>query len=308
MISIDEELVERLYRRANGARWRAPRDLFGQALQASASRACSGASPANVDAREVERHLSSLHLEDLALACACAAGDDAAWEHFVREYRPLLYRAADAIDPSGGARDLADALYADLFGLRHEGGDRRSLFRYFHGRSSLLTWLRAVLAQRHVDRQRTSRKLDALPGDDAPDAIAAPALSPDPDRERYVELTRVVLGRVVARLAPQDRLRLACYYGQQLTLAETGALLGEHEATASRGLARTRREIRSAVEAELRGKNGLTDAEISRCFECVTEDAGPLDLREMLDMTSELPARKKSAPDRSNREGDRGDH
>ena len=308
MISIDEELVERLYRRANGARWRAPRDLFGQALQASASRACSGASPANVDAREVERHLSSLHLEDLALACACAAGDDEAWEHFVREYRPLLYRAADAIDPSGGARDLADALYADLFGLRHEGGDRRSLFRYFHGRSSLLTWLRAVLAQRHVDRQRTSRKLDALPGDDAPDAIAAPALSPDPDRERYVELTRVVLGRVVARLAPQDRLRLACYYGQQLTLAQTGALLGEHEATASRGLARTRREIRSAVEAELRGKNGLTDAEISRCFECVTEDAGPLDLREMLDMTSELPARKKSAPDRSNREGDRGDH
>jgi len=308
VISIDEELVERLYRRANGARWRAPRDLFGQALQASASRACSGASPANVDAREVERHLSSLHLEDLALACACAAGDDAAWEHFVREYRPLLYRAADAIDPSGGARDLADALYADLFGLRHEGGERRSLFRYFHGRSSLITWLRAVLAQRHVDRQRTSRKLDALPGDDAPDAIAAPALSPDPDRERYVELTRVVLGRVVARLAPQDRLRLACYYGQQLTLAQTGALLGEHEATASRGLARTRREIRSAVEAELRGKNGLTDAEISRCFECVTEDAGPLDLREMLDMTSELPARKKSAPDRSNREGDRGDH
>jgi RNA polymerase sigma-70 factor (ECF subfamily) len=308
VISIDEELVERLYRRANGARWRAPRDLFGQALQASASRACSGASRASVDAREVERHLSSLHLEDLALACACAAGDDAAWEHFVREYRPLLYRAADAIDPSGGARDLADALYADLFGLRHEGGDRRSLFRYFHGRSSLLTWLRAVLAQRHVDRQRTSRKLDALPGDDAPDAIAAPALSPDPDRERYVELTRIVLGRVVTRLAPHDRLRLACYYGQQLTLAQTGALLGEHEATASRGLARTRREIRSAVEAELRGKNGLTDAEISRCFECVTEDAGPLDLREMLDMTSELPARKKSAPDRSNREGDRGDH
>ena len=99
MIGIDEELVARLYRRANGARWRAPRDLFGQALQASASRACSGASPANVDAREVERHLSSLHLEDLALACACAAGDDEAWEHFVREYRPLLYRAADAIDP-----------------------------------------------------------------------------------------------------------------------------------------------------------------------------------------------------------------
>ena len=34
------------------------------------------------------------------------------------EYRPILYRAADALDPSGGARDLADSLYADLYGLR----------------------------------------------------------------------------------------------------------------------------------------------------------------------------------------------
>jgi len=47
------------------------------------------------------RALSGLlleHLEDLALACACASGHEGAWEHFVREYRPLLYRAADAID------------------------------------------------------------------------------------------------------------------------------------------------------------------------------------------------------------------
>ena len=244
MIGIDDELVDRLYRRANGARWRTPRDLFGRALEASAARACPGAPPANADAREMERQLAALHLEDLALACACAAGDDAAWEHFVREYRPLLYRAADAIDPAGGARDLADSLYADLFGLRHEGAERQSLFRYFHGRSSLITWLRAVLAQRHVDRLRTIRKLDALPGDDSADAIAAPAASNDPDRARYLDLMRAALGSAIAALEPRDRLRLACYYGQQLTLAQTGAMLAEHEATVSRAVARTRREIR----------------------------------------------------------------
>ena len=305
MIGVDEELVDRLYRRANGERWRAPKDRFAQALEAAAARAFSGREP---DPRELERHFASLHLEDLALACACAAGDDAAWEHFVREYRPLLYRSADAIDPSGGARDLADSLYGDLFGLRHEGPERQSLFRYFHGRSSLITWLRAVLAQRHVDRLRTARKLNALPGDDSAEAIAAPAASLDPDRARYIGLIRAALVRAIAALAPRDRLRLACYYGQQLTLAQTGVMLGEHEATASRRLARTRREIRSGVEAELREEAGLADAEIARCFECVTEDAGPLDLREMLDMTSEPPARKKSSQERSNREADRGDH
>ena len=92
---------------------------------------------------------------DLALACACAAGDERAWEHFISVQRPVLYRAADALDPSGAARELADSLYADLYGLRDGGGGHASLFRYFHGRSSLSTWLRAVLAQRHVDRLRS---------------------------------------------------------------------------------------------------------------------------------------------------------
>src|SRR2546430_16826750 len=88
-----------------------------------------------------------VHANDLALASACATGDEAAWERFIREYRPILYRAADALDSTGRARELADALYADLYGL----GERQSLFRYYQSRSSLATWLRAVLAQRYID-------------------------------------------------------------------------------------------------------------------------------------------------------------
>ena len=129
---------------------------------------------------------------DLALACACAEGSDAAWDHFVREYRPVLYRSADAIDPSGGARELADSIYADLFGLKERDGERRSLFRYFHGRSSLATWLRAVLAQRQVDRVRATRRLTPLDAVDD-DAVAPPALvtapAPDPDTGRFVALS-----------------------------------------------------------------------------------------------------------------------
>ena len=85
----------------------------------------------------------------------------------------------------------------------------------------------------------------------------------------------------VAGLDPKDRLRLRYYYAQELTLAETGRLLREHEATVSRQLARTRKAIRREVERQL-GDAALSPAEIDRCFECVTEDAGPLDLDEML--------------------------
>jgi RNA polymerase sigma-70 factor (ECF subfamily) len=186
-------------------------------------------------------------------------------------------------------------LYAELFGLRDRAGERQSLFRYFHGRSSLTTWLRAVLAQRHVDRLRTNRRLEALPDEDSSDALPAPSSPIEPERYRYLELIRQTLKRAVAHLPPRDRLRLACYYAQELTLAETGRLLGEHEATSSRQLARTRRAIRDDVERQL-VEYGLTDVEVAQCFASVSQDAGPLDLKQILDVGS---GRKESAPDRS---------
>jgi RNA polymerase sigma-70 factor (ECF subfamily) len=276
-------LVERLYRDARADRWSVPVERFAAALQASADRA------ADVD---VGAYLNGLHLEDLALACACIVGDEQAWEHFVREHRPVLYRAADALRPGGGARDLADSLYADLYGLQERDGERRSLFRYFHGRSSLATWLRAVLAQRVVDAVRVERRLDPLPDEDGQMAAAGPvAPAPDPDRARYVAWIRRALKAAVSVLGAKDRLRLACYYSQELTLAETGRVLKEHEATVSRHLAKTRRTIRAEVERYLREEGRLNPDQIDRCFDYALEDAGPLDLGGML--------RKDSEQDRS---------
>jgi len=269
-----------------------PAARFAEALAASVERAAGNA---NSDTRTVARYLEGLHVEDLALACACADGDELAWEHFVAEYRPHLYRAADALDPGGGARELADSLYADLFGLEQKAGNRQSLFRYFHGRSSLTTWLRAVLAQRHVDRFRASRRFEALP-DEASLKAPDPDAAAEADRPLSLDLIRRALSRAVSRLTSRDRLRLACYYAQDLTLAQIGRLMGEHEATSSRHLARTRSVLRQNVEHQLKHESGLSDADVRRCFASVSDDAGPMDLRQLLDAGS---GRKKSALDRS---------
>jgi RNA polymerase sigma factor (sigma-70 family) len=206
----------------------------------------------------------------------------------VREYRPLLYRAADALDRTGGARELADSLYAELYGVRDGGRERKSLFGYFSGQSSLGTWLRAVLAQRYVDRLRGQRRIEPLPDEEGSalrrlDGLRAVGEPPDPDRPRHMRLMRSALGRVVSRLASRDRLRLACYYVQALTLAETGRVLNEHEATVSRQLTRTRRTIRDAVERELREVDGLTSEQIQECFVDAADNPGPLDLGDVLD-------------------------
>jgi len=291
--------VRRLHRQADAARWQLSADRFGEALRRSVAHAVAGR---DASASDVERHVASLHLADLALACACEDGHDPAWEHFVREMRPALYRAADALDPSGGARDLADTIYADLFGLKTVGAERASLFRYFHGRSTLVTWLRAVLAQRHVDRLRSGSRHDPLPDDDAPAALAAAPARLDPDRARLLAAVRGGLAAALDEMTPRDRLRLSAYYGQELTLAQTGRLTGEHEATVSRQLAKTRAHLRSAVEIRMAAA-GFSPANIAQGLIDILEDAGPLDLRVLLPGDHEA-SRKKSGQDRS--EGRKG--
>ena len=289
-------LVARLYRGSSAARWAVPLEDFRAALDASAAHAFAGRAPSDAD---VARHLTSLHLDDLALALACAAGHDAAWDHFIREHRPALYRAADAIDRTGGARELADSLYADLFGLRERDGARQSLFRYFHGRSSLATWTRAVLAQRHIDRARATRRLDPLPDGDTPGELVAPGSrgdAPDPQQSERAAAVRAALTRATAALEPRDRLRLGLYYAQNIKLAAIGRMLHEHEGTVSRHLTRTRGLIRDAVERILRDEDHLSDAAIEESIRSVVDDTGVLDLAEM---TGALPDGKNGRHNRS---------
>ena len=276
--SISAALLDELYGRAKAARWTLAPERFAQALEASAAKAFAGAEPS---ASDLEHYLSSLRLEEFALACACAVGIDAAWNHFVLEYRPVLYRTAEAFDPAGG-RELADSLYGDLYGLRTDANERGSLFRYYHGRSSLVTWLRAVLAQRRVNRARAERRMAPMPEQEPLAPQTPPA---DPDQKRFRSLIQTTFGKVVAQLESKDRLRLRYYYAQELTLAETGKLLHEHEATVSRQLARTRKAIRLEVERHL-GAAGLNMEQIERCFECAAEEAGPLDLNDELAETA----------------------
>jgi RNA polymerase sigma factor (sigma-70 family) len=296
---IDDAIVERLYRRAGAEEWSLPRHAFVEALERSVAKAF-GERPWS--AAEVERYLESLHLHDLALASACALGHDGAWGQFVREQRPILYRAADALDPSGNARELADGVYGDLFGVDESRPERGSLFRYFHGRSSLATWLRAVLAQRHIDRVRASRRLEPLPGEPFEEALAdsrrrdaGSSAEHHVRRAGYLSMLQRALRRAIAHLAPRDRLRLACYYAQEMTLAEVGRLVREHEATVSRHLARTRKALRADIEEHLRA-GGLTEQQMHECFESVLEDTGPMDLNEMLEAAGD---RKELARNRS---------
>ncbi len=280
--------VERLYALAGApADWGLGVATFREALERSAGSRFRGVAvqPAR---REIIAYLEALNLPDLALACACGAGNSRAWEDFVSRYRNELYRAARAIAGESGGRELADSLYAELYGLESREGQRRTLFDYFHGRSKLGTWLRAILSQRYINEIRRTRRTESL---DAPvsDDDPRPAIDPaapvseiaDPERRRYLALLQAALSEALVALEPRERLRLAYYYIEDLTLAQIGRLLGEHEATVSRKLDRARRDLHQQVDAALRGKKRLSEAQVQLCYEYAREE-WPFDLTRAL--------------------------
>ncbi|HOC16840.1 MAG TPA: sigma-70 family RNA polymerase sigma factor [Vicinamibacterales bacterium] len=261
-------LVRRLYDRAGAARWGLAEADFEASLRRSLAHRFREAPPSE---REAEEYLGGLHLADLALAGACARGSEPAWEHFVHDFRPALLAAASAAGPGAG-RELADSLYADLFGTEERDGVRRSLFDYFHGRCSLNGWLRAVLAQRAVDRARASRRLEPLPEPGTPGEPSVPAQPPEVDRSRRLVAVRAALAAALQQLPARDRLRLSLYYARELKLAAVGRVLGESEATVSRKLARCRTGLRQEVERRLRERHGMNDTQVADAFELARTD------------------------------------
>jgi RNA polymerase sigma factor (sigma-70 family) len=278
--------AESLYAESRAPEWGLSPAQFLTALERSAKKRFAGG---GFSTDHLGEYLSTLHIEDLCLASACLEGSEAAWQHFVSQYRGYLRAAASVITKKsrGGsdAIELADSLFAELFGLVDGRRGERSLFRYFHGRSSLKTWLRAILAQRHVDRLRQSRRWEQLETEEEEGAGLAPQPGntppiADPHRDRYIALFVAALHEALDLLAPADRERLELYYAREKTLAEIGRKLGEHESSVSRHLERVRRQLRAAIEEHLRCPPELSEAEIALCFQYAAEDS-PIDFRQI---------------------------
>ena len=298
--------LDSLFANSSSAAWNLTKAQFFTAVECSVVKRFP---QVPLDRQRVEEYLETLHVDDLVLASACMHGSEAAWEHFVKTYRGYLRATAGIITKSSrsgtDAQELADSLFAELFGLVDGKRGEASLFRYFHGRSSLKTWLRTVLAQRHIDRIRQSRRWESLDRQDGePEKLLptqiVPTPSLDPHRSEYLSRFLAALNEALSSLDPQDRQRLELYYARQKTLAEIGRSFGEHESSASRNLERIRRDLRAKVEEFLRtgGQSGgapLSDAEILLCFQYAAEEV-PIDFRQL------FPEKSSSKPDVTRKE------
>ena len=247
---VDGILVEQLWQGCDGASCGLERAEFARILAGVGTAQNFGLAEGMTASRQDQaRFFGGLKLGDLLLARACAAGNERAWERFVAMYREPLVRAAIAITRSESlGRDLADQLYAELYGLTTKDGERRCPLESYRGRGSLMGWLRTTLAQRHVDHYRRSRH--QMPLEDLEVMAQSGELEKTSDQLTVLEKA---VGQALLGCAAEERLLLAAYYLDGRTLLDIARVLDVHEATVSRKLKRVCDDLRKQVLKELQG-------------------------------------------------------
>ena len=231
---------------------------------------------------EIAKFIDEMQADDLCLIIACERGDENAWNELVERFKPTVRSAARSASANeDAAEDLAQSIWAELYGLRvRKDGMPASKLAYYSGRGSLAGWLRAVVAQLAVDTFRKQSRLVQTEEDTEFDRLARDAQDgpgptivaaiPSPEESISNNFAQAdlqqALGKAIEELGDEDRLLVKLYYFDNLRLREAGAVLGVHEATASRRLTRIQTDLRKRVSKILIDERGWTQAETERSF------------------------------------------
>jgi len=221
-------------------------------------------------ATEIHVFCCSLRIEELVLARACAAGHNQAWEAFLLRYREKLFDIATYITKESSAgRELADSMYADLYGTSTRDGQRISKLASYTGRGSLEGWLRTVMAQEHVNRYRRRRRLVSL-DEESEEGTQFAA----PEREEVVGVdprVEAATDEAITALPAEDRFVLAAYFLDERTLADIARSLGVHESTISRKLDKLAKSLQKQILANL-GRRGMSRRQAQEALQVDVRD------------------------------------
>lgn len=306
VFALDSAVRKQLWEQSDAQSWGLTRDDFDRIILTAALRQDFGLASGPVAGREEQAaFFRGLKVADLTLAAACAEGNERAWEHFMALYGAQLTRAAIAISGSETVgRDLADTFYAELYGLKTQDGVRKCPLASYRGRGSLLGWLRTTLSQRFVDHYRRTFREEAL--DDQAHDLPAAENSARPDATQAAAL-QDAMKDALGNQPAEDRFLLAAYYLDERTLAEIGRLLNVHEATVSRRLKRATEEVRKDLVRKLE-KAGMSRR---AALEALGTDPRDLelgmDLKKLLQQSSEAPFSYKETSEPVNQPEKRGE-
>ena len=275
-----EELAAALYERSGAAAYAVDREQFAAILKEVQEKHLPQASH-----QEAKDFCAGLRLEELTLARACAAGNERAWQDFISRFRQKLHGMALHITRDAAhAAELADSLYADLYGVNARDGVRSSKLVFYTGRGSLEGWLRTVMAQEFINRYRKQKRIVSLEEQtEAGVQFAAAESEPPITADQRLESAT---DKALSELSPEDRFVLAAYYLDRRTLAEIARAVGLHESSISRRLDRISGGLRKRILACLK-EQGMSHAQAVEALETDVRDL-QVDLRAKLMQDSQI--------------------
>ncbi len=186
-------------------------------------------------AARVTAETDSLHVDDLALACACGAGDRKALAAFEARFFGELAASVSRLDaPAAVVDDATQQLRQRL--LVAEGTAPPCIASY-RGRSSLRTWLRVAMTREVLKLLERARPYVSL---DDERMTVLPFVANNPElrviQAQVTEQFEIAFQAALASLAPRDRNLLRQRYLDGLSIDELGARHQMHRATAARWL------------------------------------------------------------------------
>lgn len=176
---------------------------------------------------------TSLHVEELYLAFACALGQTRALEKFRDTYGADIDKGLRRAPSNRNHDDLRQRLEVKLFVASN---DQEPMIASYCGAGSLQGWVRVVVSRMVVDVMRATR--NELHGSEPlfADALAAEGLEPDLLllRAQQTPQVQAALEFAFSELTPRERRLLRGLFVHKLSTHALGEQFGVHRTTAAR--------------------------------------------------------------------------
>jgi len=217
---------------------------------------------------DITSELAQLHLADLYLACAAAAGDTAALSVFEATLMAEVGAAAARVDASPWFVDEVKQVVRERLFVGVGDAPRKIL--QYAGRGPLAGWIRVTALRtarnlRPDDRRRDDRGVSRLAATERDPALELL-------RERLRGPFERAFAAALAALPQSDRNLLRLSYLDGLTARQIARIENVHETTAARRIARLRDRILADVRRDLAAELSLSEAELDSAIRAIRSE------------------------------------
>ncbi|HEY2749221.1 MAG TPA: sigma factor-like helix-turn-helix DNA-binding protein [Polyangia bacterium] len=221
---------------------------------------------------------SSLHIEDLYLACACVDGMAIAHRAFDEHHLALVPRHLARLDSTRVVADDVRQLLRER--LLVAGAAAPPRLASYSGRGPLRAWVKVAAVRLALNLRRARDGNPRVADPDAAIVTATPELLLA--QRRFRPQFDAALADAVSRLTVADRQLLRFCVVEGLSLAQIGALLELDKATISRRLAAARAQLLRRTQDHLRQQLGFATVEVDSLIRLLRSQLGDVSVARLL--------------------------